>query len=505
MGLGPRFANMLDPAANTDGGEPELGAISSLFERFRTAVEHYRQGGPCTLYLGANARLDDGGTGQGATLDLPAFVTLRLAPGARLSLDPKVSLIIRGPTDLGLWPRFELAAGAEVRLLGPLEGIRPEWWMSSTDEPADAVERAVGAALHRIEAGVVAVPVLLHGPYRLGRTVWIAPRPAGQEIGLAFRGRHPVGDTDVEATFCRSGRFPAHWALLRVGAGVRTQMTHVGFDARFEQDQLITLDEGVVLHDGLVDGTTYDRCTFVSDGTSALRVTPRASDGEAGGAAALSLSRCWVHCIAGARWATVVLRVDDAGPLALRLDGCTFRGDAYAFVGLADGSLEATGCDMANQAPLVYRSFDLWPFKDQTGVIVPDGTQTDFALGLAADPSPDAKPPERPVRVNVALTHHRSASRQMVVASFRDRTHCGPIVVNNAVHRPPTDPFDSIGASIVCRGPLSAAGIVLVGCDLGAKVDLGGASPGARLVNAGSWIPTVVPSDAEVVLAGERL
>lgn len=416
MSFGPRFINVLDEYFRG----VFLPDITGVLERF----VHDRDG-PLAVYLSRPAVIS-------RNLALPPRITLMFGPEGKLAITRGVHLSIEGETDLGRDLRFILGPDAQALLFGPLDAIRPEWFrgavvlrgeedgfisdQSAVTEYSDdrAIEAAVGCTIARIERGVAPVPIKLAGPYRLRRPVRIPDRAAGEEIELFFEGRHPRGDDELTPTFRRHrDSYTAH-ALWSVGAGVRIRARHIAFEARTAEELPPGADPAAVVHTGFVDGTLYERCTFFFDQGVGVWCEARQDAQRDPRSRGVPERISFVGCCfqsepVGAPGTT--LKLVDAGPSRLRIDGCSFRGDAAAMIAAVSGLVDVAGCDFHNEPNASKRS------PTQAGV--------DLLLGTSARDA--SKPSGMPGPLVLNLTHVQTRSIRHL-SGMRQNTPGGSVV-----------------------------------------------------------------------------
>lgn len=256
------FINVLDDSGDHSSDPTSFRSAGGLTERLRVlASELGDRGLSWTLYLSRDATLTE-------SVDLPENLEVVVAPRVVIRVSRGMKWIIRGLTDLGYERRFELAEGALVRLLGPLDEVPPIWWRSAGDQPDDAaaIEAAIGVVLDRAVEGLSQAILGLYQTYVVGRTVRIAPSPTapGDGVELIIQGCHPVGDLSAAGSIRRRSSTRAPGPLVEVIGPVRLILRDVGLIDELDAPDASGLDHPILGVLGDIHGLSLTRCTFVS-------------------------------------------------------------------------------------------------------------------------------------------------------------------------------------------------------------------------------------------------
>lgn len=398
MSFGPRFKNLLEEIGTTE-------VLPDLFAKLTECLS--LPAGPWTLYLSRTASLSE-------SIVLPRRFSVVFGPGATLllgrseaDLNP-VTLEIQGEVDLGIERRFvTVRSESRVILSGPLDAVRPEWFRSSRPVPGSAaspvsevsddvaLREALRCLRDRVERGAPSVPIRLQGNYLLREAMVI---PAA-EAEYVFEGRFPKGDGGLPATFQRHPASTSDHALWIVRPGARVRATLVGFDARGDAELPRGPDIAAVIHQGYVDGSRFDHCTFFVDRGIGVwceaREDAQRPVGDQGLPERITFLNCWFQMEPiGAPG--VGIHLAEAGAARLRVDGCSFRGDAAAMVEVVSGMLDVTACDFHNEPWAAFRAGEFYGVDLRVGLVA--RSRAEVARGR----------PLAPLMVNVVHVQTRS-------------------------------------------------------------------------------------------------
>lgn len=463
--FGNRFINLMDPEHATVG--IDLGA------RLDHALDTAPPDGPLILYLSGQLELS-------RDLVLPERCQWFMGPGATLTLRHHARLEVLGPVDLGFEPRFLVDGAARVLLLGPLDLIRPEWWIGTVDTKLSlAAELVAERARRRREA----VPVRLTGPYVLGAALDLTHAARGEPIGFEFLGRHPLGDAVLEPTLIRGPEMSSTNPLVLVQNVGPVRFAHVAFDTT-ECDQR-EVDEIALAP--AVDGwmgagdLEFVRCSFF--GAKSIAVAARTTVG--GDSPRVTARECWFQLGTALKIGHYGVRC--TGDSRLRLDGCTFVGHAYAMVEVISGMVDLVGCMFDNQVPSsedgvdirITDPYPLFRIIDNGGPFMVTAKDAPRRPGsdvpVRGDPSRLAGPDVMvgPVQLNVIHVRTRSARHLYSTPVMRPTT----VSLTGVVQEQATD--QTGGAltppSISWRASLTSA-MLLQGCYFSGPIDV--ARPG---------------------------
>lgn len=430
---------------------PSGAGADDLFRRVLAALQLAPPSGPLTLYLPISVSLLH-------NLTIPSRCEWMMGPGAVITLAPGVLLRIEGAVDLGLEPRFAVGEGASVRLLGPLEAIRPEWWM--TVGPDVALDEAAYTAVARADAGRPLVAIRLVGPYLLRRTWDLGALAQGRSMRFELEGRHPRGDTALRPTFLHHPASEGGFPLLRTRGGVSVRATHVAFDTTVVRAG----DEGAnaaVEHTGVIDGVTYLRCSFFGTAAQIARSAPDAQDAD--DLPTVLFDGCWFQAGTRDRPADTMLWVDPAWPMRLHVNVCSFVGTARVMIAMSAGALDLSGAVFDNVGPDPAQLVD---------------------LDLSSEPTLPAKRGGRFLTVNEL--HVRTRGQRHLHAE-RDLSDAAAVVsMTGVVHDPIPADTPAVRLPVIrWRGPLGAP-LLLQGCHFASPLDLPG--PGTDRIMAASVV-----------------
>lgn len=333
--FGDRFINLMELRYAVLGAD----LSARLIEALRVAPG----GGPLTIYLAGALVLTD-------TVEVPERCLWFMGPGGSVSLRRGARLDVLGAVDLGFEPRFFVEGGARVRLLGPLEVIRPEWWIGPADEQLRlAVELVAERARQRREAAAIR----LLGPYVLRYAIDLTRAADGQEIAFEFQGRHPVGDSVLSPTLIRGPEMNATDPLVVAQDVGPVRFERVAFDTTTSDEREPDPLAPAPAVDAWRGAATLDfvRCTFF--GVKGVAVATRAT----GDARRVTARECWFQVGTTVRLGQFGVRC--SGDTRLRLDGCTFVGRSYSMIEVISGMVDVVGCLFDNQDDSVDPGADL--------------------------------------------------------------------------------------------------------------------------------------------------
>ena len=427
------------------------GGADDLSRRVLAALRMAPSSGPLTLYLPVSMTLQQ-------NLTIPSRCEVMMGPGVVITLAPSVLMRIEGAVDLGLEPRFAVGDGAAVRLLGALECIRPEWWMTGGADAA--LDEAAHTAVARADAGRPLVAIRLVGPYLLRRTWDLGALAQGRAMRFELEGRHPRGDAALRPTFLHHPASEGGFPLLRTRVGVSVRAVHVAFDTTVERSGVDEVDVAVE-HNGEVDGVTYLRCSFFG---TAARIARSAPDGERTTELPTVLfDGCWFQAGTRDRSADAMLRVDPTWPVRLHVNVCSFAGSARAMVEMSVGVLDLSGAVFDNVGPDPRQLVDL-----------------DLSSGSSV-------PVDHAGRFLTVNEVHVRTRGQRHLHAERDLSDAAAVVsMTGVVHDP--IPADTPGVRLPVirwRGPLGAP-LLLQGCHFASPLDLPG--PGTDRIIAASVV-----------------
>jgi hypothetical protein len=452
MSFSDRFINVMDGTVGVPGRQDFASHLVAALSSAPVA-------GPCTLYIGRSAVVH-------RDVEIDERFDLWMGPGAVLRIDPGVTLTVLGTVDLAIEPRFHLGQGARVRLLGPIDAVRPEWW--DVDSDVDGALAAAFSCLRaRFEGGRARVPLRLLGPYRLSETfVLDASGPTGMEVIL--EGRHPRGDAIVPATFSRQRLSAEVFPLLRLGPDVRLRVTRVAFDAT---GGITAKSSGArsaaLLVEGVASGLVLDRCTFFVASGDGVLLQPTAIASSP--PAAVAVQSCWFQVERGLQQGAVALRVAEPGTLRLRVDGTVFRGSARAMVAMVDGICELVGCD-----------FDNFDDTDDAGV--------DLSFGSTARVGkPSEGNPVGPLLVSAI--HTVTSSYRHIEADRRIGQPDSVVTITGLLHRPRTGVNPDPVPAVRWQGPV-ASGLLLQGSRVSGTVSC---NERCQIVSIATIVQAAVP------------
>lgn len=443
--FGDRFINLMDVGFAAGGND--LGA------RVRLALDGAPPGGPLTVYLSAQLELS-------ASLELDERCLWFMGPGASVTLRRGARFDVLGAVDLGFEPRFRIEGSARVRLLGPLEVIRPEWWIGSVDEQLQlAVELAAERARQRREA----VPVRLTGPYVLRYALDLTRAAAGSPIAFEFQGRHPVGDPVLESTLIRGPEMSSTEPLVFAQDVGPVRFEHVAFDTTASDERELDSLAPAPAVDAWrgTEALDFVRCSFF--GVKGLAVATSAP----GDPRRITVRECWFQV--GTALKSGHFGVRCTGDSRLRLDGCTFVGRAHAMVEVISGMLDVIGCQFDNQASSTEGGADIRVTDPAPAFrIIKNGGPFKITEG---DASRLAGPEVTVGWVQINVIHARTRSRRHLVSSpvMRPTT----VALTGVVQELPAD--DTVMAdppsAIEWRAPLTSA-MLLQGCYFTGAIDV---------------------------------
>lgn len=342
MMFSDRFINVLATDADPMTAPPPASFAAALGQAIANAPA-----GPCTLYIGRSATLD-----QSYTID--ARFEVLWAPGAVLTLTDDVVLTVVGEADLDARHHFTTAAGARVRLLGPLRAIHPEWWGADADH---GLESARLLAVDRILAECLQVPIRLLGSYALNRTFMLHGGGAtggAAEVAVSFiiEGRFPRGDQWIAATFRYANPAIAEFPLVELRVNTAVVIRAVGFDGlglRGRSSPTLRIEPPTV--DSLRSQIALERCSFFVDQWSAINVGDTGGDARSVvNAPEIELRDCWFQSDASDPNSLVVVQTSRGGVVQIRVDGCSFVGPSKAMIAVPHGVCTVTDSDFSNRA-----------------------------------------------------------------------------------------------------------------------------------------------------------
>lgn len=320
-----RFINLMEPRYAAGGVD--------LRARVELALAAAPAGGPLTVYLAAELDLS-------GVLELPERITWFMGPGSSLTLRRGARFDVLGEVDLAFEPRFFVEGGAQVRLLGPLEVIRPEWWIGSADE---MLRHAVDLVVERARRRRDAVPVVLTGPYVLQYPIDLTRSAGGAPIAFEFRGRHPVGDGVLAPTLIRGPSMSTTAPLVFARDVGPVRFEHVAFDTTESDDREPDPVNSAPAVEAWGGEGSLDlaRCSFF--GVKAVAVAGQSAPEPR----RVTAKGCWFQVGTSVRTGQYGVRC--TGKIRLRLDGCTFVGRASVMVELISGMLDVVGCLFDNR------------------------------------------------------------------------------------------------------------------------------------------------------------
>jgi hypothetical protein len=473
-----RFINVLDEQPAGPGGTNLTTALAATFDRLRRSTAS----GPYTLYISRSCSF----TGTLDEIAPPSRVTVTwiLAPGAVVSLGARAVLQVTGDIELTNGQHFNVADGAEVRLRGPLAGVRPEWF--GVSPVADrALRSALAVIVDRFLAGSEQVPLLVSGSYRLSGPVRIdVPRSATlQRLEICVEGRHPYGDRAISPTFV-VGAEAAGPDALQVGRGVRVKLRHVAFRS---DSAAIAENSGLLTLEGENDGSEIVRCSFFVSHGVGVRVTavstevvrefqPTGFFGEDAKEVArkqsesarwhtvnsfdrLAVSDSWFEYSTDSRSLPSMIRLEGvARAVRLSVDRCAFRGRARAMIAAPAGVLIITSCSFAVESAA-------------------DGsTGADLLLGSLARIHPGAG---AAAPIHLVETHVRTSSVSHLQCERLNGAPDSMVSITGLRHDPVVTATNGSASFIRWDGPIGS-GLLLQGCTIAGRVEL--RSPMDRVV-----------------------
>lgn len=447
--FGDRFINLMDVAFAAGG--VDLGA------RLELALASAPSGGPLTVYLSAQLEL-------AGTLELHERCQWFMGPGASIILRRGARFDVLGPVDLGFEPRFLVEGGAQVRLLGPLDLIRPEWWIGTVDERLRlAVELVAERARQRREAA----PVRLTGPYVLRYSLDLTRAAGGSPVAFGFQGRHPLGDSVLEPTLIRGSEMSSTDPLVFAQDVGPVRFEHVAFDTTTSDEREVDPIAPAPAVDAWRGTAALDfvRCTFF--GVKGIAVaTNRTRDVRR-----VTVRECWFQVGTALRSGHFGVRC--TGDSRLRLDGCTFVGRAHSMVEVISGMVEVVGCLFDNEAPSTEGGADIRVTDPAPAFRI---IQNDGPFMVAAEDASRLAGPEVTVDwVQINEVHARTRSHRHLVSSLVNRpttVSLTGVVQERDLDKPVKGPSPP---SIEWRASLTSA-MLLQGCYFTGPIDV--ARPG---------------------------
>lgn len=517
MTLGSTFINVQNDDVST-GDDPIAFRWGSLTDRLeRLALGLGDQPGQWTLYLSRSDTLN-------RDISIPKNLLLYMAPGVVIRVGYALTWTLHGPTDLGSERRFSLDRRARIRLLGPLDDVRPIWWRESGDDPDDtsAIQAAVGVVLDRADLGLPQATILLQRPYWLDGTVtvrWEDPSNTGDGREVIVRGRHPLGLVGQPGSLNRRLSASTGRPLLRTRGAVRLVLQDVGIFDDSETLGAASSRAGVLLDlAGDVDGTVIERCTLSGGSASLLRIRhlPAATlneqetviamldgtvsvteDQRASLISMLDRSRAGrvriSHCVFS-RFVRIVgndaVAVLRGAPVLLILSGSTFSCNAGNCIGIATGTVQAEDCYFGRERKPADDQFldaKYTPTRfSERGKDVLRAHQ--WAAIVAGEVSPPRHPPPTPLSGISIIATHLTIRGLAVLSGGPLSADCGVLdatFVN--VVQSGTFPGEFV---VDLRGDAPGGALTLNGCALGGYVVVSVTDPGMfRIFDVGTRLP----------------
>lgn len=432
-----RFINVLD-----DFGAP-LSDLGVALQRASEGLVSAGLSGAVVFYIARPCALS-------WRIRMPSRILFEFAPGAVVTLSPGAELVIEGGVSLSIRRHFVLREGARVLLLGPIPGVRPEWFAALEDRADEALDVAYEIVRERAAVGAPSVPLLLSGSYRLTRS-WRLRAPGTGSLEVVLSGRHPVGDAVTPPTLWADGDFTQP-SLIHVERGVTLRMSRLALRS---DDAEAMAGGSLLVLEGDNDGTQIERCTFFCHNTSA--VTARAllpSRDER-----LAFRSSWFESTAAGVEAPLLdVRVGRDGS-RVTIDGCNFLGPARAMAAVVSGMVEVSDCQFAN--------------LDPAGPDLLIGAQSSLDRGG-----------ESALSVDFVETHARSESSIHIQGNSAEGVAAAAVSVTGLCHVPSAGPSKDRPA-MRWTGAIEG-GLLVQGSTLGGSV-------------------VVTPQDTRVILLATRL
>lgn len=494
-----RFINVLDEQPAGPGGTNLTTALAGAFDRLRRSTAS----GPYTLYISRSCTF----TGTLDEIAPPSRVTFTwvLAPGAVVSLGAGAILMITGDIELTNGHHFDVAAGAEVRIRGPLTGVRPEWF--GVSPVADhAMRCAVAVIVDRFLASCEQVPLLVSGSYRLNGPVRIeVPTITNlRRLEVCIVGRHPYGDRAVSPTFVVSSAAAGPDAL-QVARGVRVKLRHVAFRS---DSVAIAENRGLLTLEGENDGSELVRCSFFVSHGVGVRVTAVSTEvvrefqptqffGEDAKAVAqahsessrwhtvnsydrLVVTDSWFEYGTDSRSLPSMIRLEGAArSVRLSVDRCAFRGRARAMIAATAGVLIVTSCSFA------------------VDTAADGSTGADLLLGSLARIHPGAG---AAAPIHLVETHVRTSSLSHLRCERVNGVPDSMVSITGLRHDPVVAETNGDARFIRWDGPIGS-GLLLQGCTIAGRVEL--RSPMDRVVLLATEFRGIAAGDRVIGLVQE--
>jgi len=474
---------------------------------------------PCTFWISRVARL-------AVSRVIPSSVTLAFAPSAFLIIENHV--LVRGPLDAGLAPRFALVGGGRVDLLGALEEIVADWWLET--DGVGPVERALAALWSRYrEPGILPAPIRLSGPYVLERTLRIiAPTDIGP-VEVMLRGEHGCPADPPTFTIAPGGA--EMLSMVSVEELTTLKLESVAFDdgsvAHAQNDPVSRGVACLSVESEDYDGTSIEACSFRFDGVAVLvkpsihrwrsrvvagGMTPAGADLLALGdairlsvrqPARLLIDRC---VFTGIGPATCGFFADLGTPPTLSLRNCVFTGLYANAVSLLGGELDVVACQFGSalrpvgeneSGDIVTRSWDEGVNANSKGERVNGGWLERF---ISNQPRGFNVYRQQPLKnTHVTITHSLSTSvvfMRLNPAFLYPDTVPGGALLTGVRHAPPDG---GLALHIGPRAPRRS--VVLQGCRFSSGVTFDYSLTGDIVVDLG----TVFPRGAGFVYLGRGI
>lgn len=450
----PHFVNLL-----ADNG-PSVTDLGLAMQRAALAMARDGVSGGVVWYIGHSCEI------RGEHEVLPNVV-LEFAPGAVVTLAPAARLTVPGEVLLTIGQHFELGADAAVQLLGPLEGVRPEWFGSGEAGADEALAAVYQLVLDRVEHGAPSAPILLSRSYPLNRPWVLSAGRVTAGIEVTVLGRHPVGDAVVHPTlWC--GPAAEVSTALDVRPGVTLRMRNV---ALRREVGFVSPNASLLTLDGDNGDTTLERCSFFVG--AGIGLDSRRDGGVP--SERLIINECWFESIAFDGLGVALVQIHAADAVArVDVDGCTFVGAATAMIAMRSGSLFVSDTLFANS------------FAE--GV--------DLAMGALSGLKPA---PTVSSSVDLVETHVRSESENHLRGDLSGTGRDHLVSITGLCHDPAVARVGEVPTSVAWRGG-AGSGILLQGCNLGGDI---------VMQNSGSPVVALatqfrVPVRSDTVVRGAR-